>query len=258
MDALRPLFAAIEALSDDELAALKAHIERVQQARQPMQPQSATSNVQIGLIADMHGDLVGFQQALALFDQAGVSQILCAGDIADRGAEADTIVKIIQERGIVCITGNHDHTVVQNQPKWRATDNPERLKELGRIISDETVAFLKTLPASNRLTIAGKRILMGHGTPWSDVLAVFPDTRQGIFDQIYERYAADTDMIILGHTHMPMQAVIGNLWIYNPGSIYGVTIRDSHTCGILSLPDGAFTVYDVHTNMPVELPITQR
>ena len=47
--------------------------------------------MKIGLLADIHGDLPGFQTALRLFDQHNTGQIICAGDIVDRGPNADTI-----------------------------------------------------------------------------------------------------------------------------------------------------------------------
>lgn len=191
-------------------------------------------------------------------DRAGVSQILCAGDIVDRGPEADEMVKIIRERNIPCVKGNHDHTVLENQAKWRSTTKPDRLRELGRIISDETAEFLRDLPENLRLEIAGLRVIMGHGTPWSDVLGIFPETRQGIINSVVERYGADTDVMILGHTHEPMKMRAGNLWLFNPGSIYGITIRDSHTCAILALPEFEFTVFDVRTGDPVNIELTER
>ncbi len=261
--------AILDTFTLEELRTLHDHLTHVIQtyddSPQKSQPASKISLsvsteaiVKIGLIADMHGDNDGFQQALAIFDREGVTQILCAGDIVDRGPEADSIVQTILERGIACISGNHDQTVLANQAKWRVANKPERLKELGRIISDETVAFLQQLPENAHFTIAGKHILMGHGTPWSDVLGIFPESRAGLYKQLVDRYGADTDILILGHTHQPMQARTGNLWIFNPGSIYGVTIRDSHTCAILALPEMNFTVYDVQTGNILPVPITER
>jgi hypothetical protein len=55
-----------------------------------------------------------------------------------------------------------------------------------------------------------------------------------------------------------LHATIGTLQILNPGSIYGVTIRDSHTCAILKLPACDFTVYDVQSGEAIALPITIR
>src|SRR5688572_14641850 len=199
--------------------------------------------MKIGVIADIHGDLPGFEAALRIIEGEGVSQIVCAGDIVDRGPEADEIIRIIRQRDIPCIRGNHDVTVVRNQARWRASDRPERLSQLGRIVSDETIDFLNGLPETVALTLDGVRMLIAHGTPWSDVMTVFPDSRQGVLDQIVERYGHDHDIIVLGHTHQPMFMHVANLWILNPGSIYGVTIRDSHTCAVLDLAHMGFEVF---------------
>lgn len=209
----------------------------------------------IGLIADIHGDLAGFQAALKVLEKADL--ILCAGDMVDRGADADTIIQIMQARGIQAIKGNHEYSVLHYQERWRKTDRPERLAQLGRIISNETVAYLQNLPDTLALNIENTRLLMAHGTPWSDVTAVFPDSRQPLFDQLVQR-CPDTDLLILGHTHQPMHVRSQHLTILNPGSVYGVTIRDSHSCAMLSLPDREYTIYNIHTAQPISVPFIER
>jgi putative phosphoesterase len=247
---MESLFKTLDALSDNELKQVQDYINQRRQI--------PSDSVRVGIIADLHGDYQGFLKALEFFEQQGISQILCAGDIVDRGSNADDIVRTFQARNIVCIGGNHDRTVVANQERWRETDKPERLRELGRIVSDETIAYLESLPDTASLTIAGKRILIGHGTPWSDVMTVFPDSRQSTYSRILKEYGADNDIIILGHTHQPLHATIGHLHILNPGSIYGITIRDSHTFATLKLPECEFTVYDTRTGALVPLIISQR
>jgi putative phosphoesterase len=247
---LETLYKTLETLSDNELKQVQEYIIQRQQI--------LSDSVLVGVIADLHGDCDGFLKALELFEQQGISQILCAGDIVDRGSNADDIVRTFQARNIICIGGNHDRTVVANQDRWRETDKPERLRELGRIVSDETIAYLESLPDTANLIIAGKRILIGHGTPWSDVMTVFPDSRQSTYSRILKEYGADYDIIILGHTHQPLHATIGHLHILNPGSIYGITSRDSHTCATLKLPECEFTLYDTRTGALVPLTISPR
>lgn len=213
--------------------------------------------MKLGLVADIHGDLTGFQEALRLLDREGVEHILCAGDILDRGPDADAIVAVIRERGINCIKGNHDHTVVRHQEHWRAKDNPERLAELGRVVSDETVAFVRDLPETARYVFQGVRLLMAHGTPWNDLLGVFPDSRPGVLCHLVSEYAGDTDAVVLGHTHAPMQLQVDGLWVFNPGSVYGVTIRDSHTCATLTLPDLRFEVFNLGNGRQTQFPHTR-
>src|SRR5262245_13489546 len=114
----------LDALSNAELDIIEQQIHqiRVQRAWPADNLIENAASIKVGIIADMHGDFAGFQQSLDIFDRAGVSHILCAGDIVDRGPEADAMVKTILERGIPCIKGNHDHTVLENQAKWRSTD----------------------------------------------------------------------------------------------------------------------------------------
>lgn len=233
-------------------------LERLRQYIVERQIHANRPTAKIGILGDIHGDYSNFIRALTLFEEAQVTHILCTGDIVDRGADADLIIQFIKIRDIVCVAGNHEHTIIKNQVRWRESANPQRLQNLGRIVNDETLDFLATLPDSLSLTIAHQRILLAHGTPWSDVMTVFPDSRQSTFERLLSEYGTDYDILILGHTHQPMHAMIEHLHIFNAGSIYGITGRDSHTCAILSLPDYEFTVYDVETGWEVPLLMTSR
>ena len=72
----------------------------------------------------MHGDLVGFKSALAIFAREKAGMLLCPGDIVERGSDADEIVRLIGEYNFGCIKGNHEHSVIRNQKHWRAAQNP--------------------------------------------------------------------------------------------------------------------------------------
>ncbi|MEO1288985.1 MAG: metallophosphoesterase family protein [Chloroflexota bacterium] len=238
----------IDTMSSQELQKLQEYIT--------MKLSQETSK--IGIIADIHGDYDSFQKALSIFDAQNVQNVVCVGDIVDRGSDADKIIKVLQQRQILCIAGNHDRTVVANQDRWRQHPNQQRMRELGRVVSDTTIDFLIDLPDTMPLNLANKKILIAHGTPWSDVLGVFPDSRQGSFDRIYRDYSAEYDVIILGHTHHPMHAMIQNLHIINSGSVYSVTSRDSNTCAIFDLDALSLIVYDIQSAQPIDISITQR
>lgn len=64
--------------------------------------------------------------------------------------------------------------------------------------------------------------------------------------------------MVLGHTHQPMMLQVGGLHLVNPGSIYGVTMRDSHTCGVLTLPEVQFEVYHLSTHQQIPLKLIVR
>ncbi len=210
--------------------------------------------MKLGLVADLHGDLHGFEAALAIFEARGVERILCAGDIVDRGPDADRIAALLIEHGALCVKGNHEHSVLGQQARWRAGERRDRLAGLGRVIGDDTATFIEALPDTRSLTCEGVHLLMAHGIPWSDMLGVFPNSRPALFHLLAERVGGEADILILGHTHQPMDARVGALRVINPGSVYGVTIRDSHTCAVLDLPGGALTVFSLRDRQPIQVP----
>lgn len=205
----------------------------------------------LGILSDIHGDMTGFYRALRIFERAGVSQILCAGDIVDRGADADRVVALLQRLPVTCIKGNHEHTIIRSQQRWRKSERRSQLQRVGRVISDETLAYIEGLPTTARVTIQRIRLLVAHGTPWSDVIHVYPDSRQSLYEQLLDRYGSNTDILILGHTHKPMWMRVHTLTVLNPGSVYGVTARDSATCATLKLPEQDYRVFDLKTGDPI-------
>jgi putative phosphoesterase len=206
--------------------------------------------MKVGLMADIHGDYEGFRAALSLFERHGAERVLCAGDVVERGPDADRIVVELKRRGIPSISGNHEHTVLRNQKRWRSSPHIERLRKVGRIVNDETLAYIKALPETLPLTLSGVRVLVAHGVPWSDFLGVFPDSNPKLIKRLYQRFAAQVDVMVLGHTHQPLVVRGEGMIIVNPGSVYGVTLRDSHTCAILTLPQREVTVYDLDSGKP--------
>jgi putative phosphoesterase len=249
MTDLEQLRGFIDTLSLEELEQLREYIDFRESGF------IVQSSVRIGLIADLHNDLAGLRRALELFELEDVSYIICAGDIADRGPEGDTILAELRARDALCVAGNLDTGAAQGIEKDRAESKTDRLRLPGPLLSEDSRAYLRSLQGTATLEAAGRCVMVAHGTPWSDVMSVFPDSRQAVLDRIA---AVPADVVVLGHTHTPMCVRMDNIWIVNPGSVYGLSPRDSHTCAVLTLPNIAFTVYDLQTGQPVDLPIVNR
>lgn len=50
--------------------------------------------MKIGIFSDVHGHLIELQKTLALFERLQVDQLLCCGDLVDKGKESDANVDI--------------------------------------------------------------------------------------------------------------------------------------------------------------------
>lgn len=195
----------------------------------------------LGLISDVHADLQSLKRALDILQGQGVEHIICAGDLVDKGNEGDAVVGLIRERNIPSVMGNHDYMVYRNQ-QWiirhAGVDN-------SALVSQTTMDYLDTLPETLTFSFKGKWLLLAHGSPWSNMEYIYSYSRREVFEQICRLYK--TDVVILGHTHEPMQVEIGPLMVINPGSICRTYADGSGTCATLSLPDFNFRVFDLYS-----------
>lgn len=200
----------------------------------------------IGLISDIHADLPALKLALDLLQGQGVDHILCAGDLVDKGLDGDAVVSLLRERQIPCVLGNHDEKA-ENTVYWI---KQQYGSSHARILTDDTLAFLSKLPLTQRFEWAEKSLLLAHGRPWSNDEYLYAFSDKDTLRAVV-RYAK-TEIVILGHTHEPMQVKVGSAWILNPGSVCSYDAGGSHTCAMLSLPDCTFRVFDLKTGNRVQ------
>ncbi len=207
--------------------------------------------MKIGLIADVHADLPSLRRALDILDGQGVQQVVCAGDLVGKGLDGDAVVRLLRERDIPCVLGNHDADAEQNNA-WLS-------RRYGRdhamILDAETAQYAVRLPDHLRFEWDGLRAYMTHGTPWSNLDYLFPFSKTETFRQVVA--AAQSDLIILGHTHAPMLAQVGAAWVVNPGSVCGERSDGSSTCAVVTLPTMHVQHYNVLTGERVNAPFVR-
>ena len=178
----------------------------------------------IGLISDVHAAPAPVAEALSIFADAGVDQVLCAGDIAGYMDDLEQTIKLLVEGDCQTIMGNHDLLYLDHHEDENDND---------------AVAFLKALPASYQAIIEGKTVYMVHAQP--------PDGCHGgikLLDKNGELLADKVeqwteklqpfnyDVLVVGHTHQVFVEMIGNMLVVNPGSSVF-----NNCCAILRLPE---------------------
>ena len=192
--------------------------------------------MRIGIISDVHADYEALSDVLHRFGQLHqVDQVLCAGDLVGRGPEPDRVVDLIRQYDIPVARGNHDEWV------------------LG--LRQENSQFLKGLPLQWQGELAGKIVYMCHGKPGNNLWGMYKDHLSKTYLKMVLK-SLKADVLVTGHTHMPLQMKTEWGCLVNPGSLYTFKCAraSSRTYGILSLPDLTFRVYDADADC-VELPI---
>lgn len=183
--------------------------------------------MKIGVIADIHGDYAALQIALERLDHFHhVDDILCAGDLVGRGPDQDKVVRLIRQRAIPSVKGNHD--------EWASG------------LSAEDAHFLENLPVNWERQYGSVRVFMCHGKPGNNIWGLYRDhISNTLLNMMLQSLHAD--VLIVGHTHVPMFIRVAEGCVINPGSLYTFSSQrvTSHTYGVLSLPDMQFDLFDL-------------
>jgi putative phosphoesterase len=170
------------------------------------------------LCSDIHGNA----GALAAVLEEPADYVLCAGDIVHFGPQPEACLDLIRRRAAAVVQGNHDHGAGFGEDcraygPWRALDDLSRdITDTGLPVED--CRYLRTLPLTDIVTLGGVRFALVHAAP-SDPLYRYlpPETAADVWDA--EMSGIDADVLVLGHTHLPLLHRHGGTVIVNPGSV---------------------------------------
>ncbi len=179
-----------------------------------MQDKASPAGITLGVIADTHiPDRAKHlhPQIQMVFQQAGVSAILHAGDIST----PSVIAQLSRTAPVYAIRGNRD---------W---------------------LFIRSLPLTRRLSFNGATIVLtyGHGR-WRDYIA------DRIYYMLHgyrlERFSGRlltafpmAQAIVFGHTHRPLNVRVNGLLLFNPGSPHFPEQKNqAPSIGLIHIPAG--------------------
>jgi len=171
---------------------------------------------EIAVLADIHGNLHALQAVIGDAEKKGISSFLNAGDLIGYGPYPREVIELLQSKNAISVVGNLDLEVFQDID----TEKKEKkilMKFARKQVSKSYRTYLLSLPRSVRLEIAGKRLLMTHGTPESIEEHLYADTPIKRLNEIAEEVKAD--IIITGHSHEPYVRELQGVFFLNPGSV---------------------------------------
>ncbi len=168
--------------------------------------------MRIAFISDLHANIDALQAVLADARQRSVDQVICLGDIVDMGPAPGEVVDLLRAEKVFCIQGNHD----------TLNENPglDFLKDIeawtARVLSPEQKQWLADLPFSRLLEMDQHRVLCVHGSPDKNTQGLVSETPAEKLNGWLED--AGVDLLIAGHTHVPMQRYVSKGLVVNVGS----------------------------------------
>ncbi len=181
--------------------------------------------IRLAIISDIHGNLPALEAVLADIEAQGISDIYHLGDLVGYNPFPNETVMLIAGRRLPGITGNYDQAVLAQVPDPIGELLNAKITPMGREIYAWTVRevtmqsreFLAAQPRQLSLVRGKWRLLLTHGSPWhikDYVRPSWPDEMVG--DLLAE---VEEDILLTGHTHIPLVRQVSGKWLLNPGSV---------------------------------------
>jgi putative phosphoesterase len=174
------------------------------------------SKVKIAALSDIHANIDALERIVRDAEERGVGVLVNAGDSIGFGPCPNEVVELLCEKNILSILGNYDVEVIEGKIKGKTAKNLAYLftkKELSK--SNES--YLSSLPRERRLDIAGKKLLITHGSPESIQEHIYSSTPIERLKTLAE--TAKADVIIVGHSHEQFWRQANGVSFVNPGSV---------------------------------------
>jgi putative phosphoesterase len=198
-------------------------------------------HVKLGIVSDIHGNLVGLQQALAAMGP--VDEVLCLGDSINQYRFSNEAIALLKAVDARMILGNHEE-VFLSEAGTRAREQEG--------VDQHLVAFLADQPHRRILAYGRKKLLMVHSTPWEPRGEyIYPHNEKlALFAE------AGADFVLYGHTHAEVVRRIGGVVVVNPGSAGEARYTSdglSLSCAVLDTGTGeAHVINYTDTHVPAE------
>ena len=192
--------------------------------------------MRIALLSDIHGNPIALDAVLADIEaQGGVDTYWILGDFSAMGYDpVGVLERVTKLPNVFFLRGNHDrYTVTGERPGptlEQAQANPRLVPMLlmmaanlawtqGHILASGWWSWFEQLPLELRRTLPdGTRVLGVHAAPGlDDGIGITPllsdDELRGLLAP------AEADLVIVGHTHVPLDRTIDQVRVFNLGSI---------------------------------------
>jgi putative phosphoesterase len=204
--------------------------------------------MRLAIISDIHGNLPALEAVLADIAAAGVQEIHHLGDLVGYNAFPDEVTARIKELGLHGVAGNYDLAVAAPVPdpigiylNPAITDMAKDIYRWTRArVTEATRRHLLSLPERLTLNLGRRRALLTHGSPRH--VREYLRPRLTDAEVLAALAGVEEEIIITGHTHIPLVRRVADKLLVNPGSVGFPKDGDPRASYVLVQADGDIRV----------------
>ena len=181
--------------------------------------------MRIAVMGDVHANLPALRAVIDDVAKIGAEALYCVGDVVGRGPHPNEVVEELRRLEIPTVQGNWDEAVGMDREQTGAAfasaegeaEGNASMRWTAEHMSDDNRAWLRQLPQTMRLTIAGRSVFLFHGSPLKENEYLWSSRPS----RVLARIASDEadDLFAFGHTHEAFHRVVGQAHFVACGSV---------------------------------------
>jgi len=194
--------------------------------------------MRVAIFSDVHGNSLALDAVLADVERVGgVDAYWFIGDAVALGDDPAGCLEAIEALpGLLRVRGNTDRMTVAESPEAdeafldvAATDRGPAKRQMlmsrgfswtrGVLVKAGWYGWLVEMPVEERVTLPdGTRVLLVHASPGTDDGAGLRET-QSEEEFAAQLLGAEAELVVVGHTHLPIDRTGGGVRVWNLGSV---------------------------------------
>lgn len=175
--------------------------------------------MRIGLIADIHGNLLALETVLAELAREPLDQMVCLGDVAALGPQPGEALARLRALRCPVVMGNTDAWLLapSSAPEGDQFDRAITQWTMAQLTDDDRAYIASFSPTIEVALGEGRTLTCFHGSPRSYDDVIVPTTP----DDELRKMLGDMRATILagGHTHLQTVRRHGDAYLINVGSV---------------------------------------
>ncbi len=177
--------------------------------------------MRIGLISDVHANVIALEAALEQLNLRGAETIICLGDLVGYGPSPNEAIDLLRREGVVCTLGAADERLAygfarRKAPRQGVAD--EILEWTREMLDPRHLQFLQSLPVQQRIQTPAGWMRFFHGSleDANERLNISQDPIT--LSRMLQRHRCS--ILAAGSTHVPFYRHLPNSGlVVNPGSV---------------------------------------
>jgi putative phosphoesterase len=158
--------------------------------------------MRLGVLSDIHGNLVSLDACLAdLQAQGGADAIVAAGDLCLDGPKPRKVLQRLEQLGVTCLRGNTDRYLADASGETFEPLGEAQLEWTRQDLGEKWVTWLRDLPFALRIGDDDNQLLVVHANPKTDDEHLWPDADEATLERLVGDEPATA--VAFGHLHLP-------------------------------------------------------